>query len=75
MIQAPFKGVLWNRANARSTHVRIRVSGALALIPGQVDAMARQLFTSTRMLGMKGHRRHMAGLTGWIVQTLSQKAQ
>jgi hypothetical protein len=40
------------------------LSDASTFIPGQDAAMARQLVTSTRMLRIKGHCRHIFGFTG-----------
>jgi hypothetical protein len=44
-------------------------------MPGHIDAMIRQLATSFSTLSINGHRRHILGLTGWMVQIRSQNMQ
>jgi hypothetical protein len=52
-----------------------RLSGASAHMPGHIVAIIRQLATSLSTLSINGHRRHIWGLTGWMVQIRSQKMQ
>jgi hypothetical protein len=56
-------------------HSLIRLPGASAHMPGHIDAMIRQLATSISTLSINGHRRHILGLTGWMVQMRSQNMQ
>jgi hypothetical protein len=49
--------------------------GASAHMPGHIDAIIRQLATSLSTLSINGHRRHIWGLTGWMVQIRSQNMQ